>query len=172
MRGGLLPLAVCRRAGSFSGMTCQLLSSLLLLTGPPSVSTLSRPRKCWPVSGLLSPLLLPAFISSPLPPSLPNHPLRLSSPLSPSPLLPCHLTHCTYLQKSAPSNLPRLPHPKRHIPQQPRMADVGSAAVAMDVGSPFVLCCVGVAGADVARLELFELLGCAEFVGLFLSGGW
>lgn len=49
------------------------------------------------------------------------------------------------------------------------MADVGSVAVASDVGGPFVLRGVGVAGADVARLELLELLGCAEFVGLVVG---
>jgi len=34
-----------------------------------------------------------------------------------------------------------------------------------------VLCRVGVSGADVAGLERFELLGCAEFVGLEGRGG-
>lgn len=46
------------------------------------------------------------------------------------------------------------------------MANVGSVAVARDVGGPFEFRDVGVAGADVARLELFELLGCAQFVCL------
>lgn len=36
----------------------------------------------------------------------------------------------------------------------------------MDVGGPFMFSRVGVAGADVSRLELLELLLCAEFVGL------
>ena len=51
------------------------------------------------------------------------------------------------------------------------MPDVGCVAVAVDVGGPFVLCGVGVAGADVARLEGFELLLRAEFVGLFFWAG-
>lgn len=34
-----------------------------------------------------------------------------------------------------------------------------------------MLCRVGVSGADVAGLERFELLGCAEFVGLEGRGG-
>lgn len=46
------------------------------------------------------------------------------------------------------------------------MADVGGVAVAVDVGGPFVLGGVGVAGADVAGLQGFELLLGAEFVGL------
>jgi len=49
--------------------------------------------------------------------------------------------------------------------------DVGRVAVAVDVGRPFVLCGVGVAGADVAGLELLELLLGAEFVGLGGGGG-
>ena len=48
------------------------------------------------------------------------------------------------------------------------MAEVGSEAVAVDVGCPFEFRGVGVAGADVAGLELLELLLGAEFVGL----GW
>lgn len=56
------------------------------------------------------------------------------------------------------------------------MTDVRGVAVAMDVGGPFVLCGVGVAGADVAGLQSFELLLRAEFVGLEggISGedGW
>ncbi len=46
------------------------------------------------------------------------------------------------------------------------MPDVRRVAVAVDVGGPFVLGGVGVAGADVARLELLQLLLGAEFVGL------
>ena len=46
------------------------------------------------------------------------------------------------------------------------MADVRGVGVAVDVGDPFELCGVGVAGADVARLQGFELLLGAEFVGL------
>jgi len=49
--------------------------------------------------------------------------------------------------------------------------DVRRVAVAVDVGRPFVLCGVGVAGADVAGLELLELLLGAEFVGLGGGGG-
>lgn len=57
------------------------------------------------------------------------------------------------------------------------MSYIARIAVAMDVGGPFVLCCVGVAGADVARLELLELLLGAEFVclvgrlGVGIGGG-
>lgn len=46
------------------------------------------------------------------------------------------------------------------------MSNVRGVAVASDVGGPFEAGYVRVAGADVARLELFELLGCAQFVGL------
>ncbi len=46
------------------------------------------------------------------------------------------------------------------------MADVASQAIAVDVGGPFELGRVGVAGAHVAGLELLELLLRAEFVGL------
>lgn len=45
------------------------------------------------------------------------------------------------------------------------MTDVRSVGVAHDVGGPFELCCVGVAGTDVAGLERFEVLLGAEFVG-------
>ena len=53
------------------------------------------------------------------------------------------------------------------------MADVAGVGVAVDVGDPFEFGGVGVAGADVARLEGFELLLRAEFVGLGggVSGG-
>ena len=44
------------------------------------------------------------------------------------------------------------------------MSDVGGVAVAVDIGGPFELCCVCVAGADVARLEGLELLLGAELV--------
>ena len=49
------------------------------------------------------------------------------------------------------------------------MADVGRVRVAVDVAEPLVFGRVGVARADVARLQGFELLLGAEFVGL---GGW
>lgn len=52
------------------------------------------------------------------------------------------------------------------------MADVGRVRVAVDVGRPLELGGVGVAGADVAGLELLELLLGAEFVGLDLGGGF
>lgn len=45
------------------------------------------------------------------------------------------------------------------------MANVRSVAVADDIGGPFVFGCVGVTGADVAGLEGFEILECAEFIG-------
>lgn len=46
------------------------------------------------------------------------------------------------------------------------MANVAGQAVAVDVGRPFELRGVGVAGADVAGLQLLQLLLRAEFVGL------
>ena len=46
------------------------------------------------------------------------------------------------------------------------MTDVRGVRVAVDVGRPFVLGRVGVAGAHVAGLQRFELLLGAEFVGL------
>lgn len=56
------------------------------------------------------------------------------------------------------------------------MPDIRRERVAVDVGGPFVFGRVGVARADVSRLELFELLLGAEFVGLWggrgiVSGG-
>lgn len=51
------------------------------------------------------------------------------------------------------------------------MADVGSEAIAVDVGGPFEFRGVGVAGADIAGLELLELLLGAEFVGLLKELG-
>lgn len=51
------------------------------------------------------------------------------------------------------------------------MADVGSVGVAVDIGHPFEFGGVGVAGADVAGLEGFELLLGAEFVCLFWREG-
>ncbi len=50
------------------------------------------------------------------------------------------------------------------------MADVAGEAVALDIGLPFPGGGVGVAGADIARLQSFELLLGAEFVGLELDG--
>ena len=47
------------------------------------------------------------------------------------------------------------------------MADVGSTAVALDVGQPLVLGRVGVTGADVAGLQGLEVLESAELVGHF-----
>lgn len=47
------------------------------------------------------------------------------------------------------------------------MSDIRSVAITVDVGCPFELCGVGVAGADVAGLKLLELLLRAEFVCLF-----
>ena len=46
------------------------------------------------------------------------------------------------------------------------MPNVRRVAVAQDVADPFVARCVGVAGADVAGLEGFEVGCVAEFVGL------
>jgi hypothetical protein len=46
------------------------------------------------------------------------------------------------------------------------MTNVACEAVARNVTRPLKFCGIGVAGADVACLELFKLLLCAEFVGL------
>lgn len=46
------------------------------------------------------------------------------------------------------------------------MSDIACQTIAVDVGRPFEFGGVGVAGADVAGLELLELLLRAEFVGL------
>lgn len=46
------------------------------------------------------------------------------------------------------------------------MSDIRSVAVAKNVGCPFCFCGVGMTGADVAGLKVFELLRCAEFIGL------
>ena len=50
------------------------------------------------------------------------------------------------------------------------MTDVTSVTVAMHVGRPFELGRVGVSGADVAGLELLQLLLGAQFVGLGKKG--
>lgn len=49
------------------------------------------------------------------------------------------------------------------------MADVGSTAVALDVGQPLVLGRVGVTSTDVTSLQGLEILKSAELVGHF---GW
>lgn len=49
------------------------------------------------------------------------------------------------------------------------MADVGSTAVALDVGQPLVLGRVGVTGTDVTGLQGLEILEGAKLVGHF---GW
>lgn len=51
------------------------------------------------------------------------------------------------------------------------MADVGSTAVALDVGQPLVLGRVGVTGADMAGLQRLEVLESAELVGHFRGFG-
>ena len=76
-----------------------------------------------------------------------------------------------HLNHRPPHFLPALPHPHAHVCQQCRVADVGRVAVAVDVACPFVFRGVGVAGPDVAGLELFELLLRAEFVGLLVVSG-
>lgn len=143
--GDSIPLAVYRLAVSFSRRNVCVSSYLpTLFVYPP----------------LLLPLL-PSLSSSSSPPSLPP----------PSP----HLIHSTapptHLNEPPPTHLPAFPQPDSHVRQQARVPDVGRVAVPCDVGGPFVFCRVGVAGADVARLELLELLGCAEFVCL-LGGGF
>jgi len=70
------------------------------------------------------------------------------------------------LQTPHPHHLLRLPKPYAQITQHGRVSNVRSVAVAVNVGRPLELCGVGVSGADVARLEGFELLLGAEFVGL------
>ena len=67
----------------------------------------------------------------------------------------------THLNNPAPGPLPTLAHPYPYILQQRRVPQVRSVGVAVDVAGPFVLGCVRMAGADVARLQGFELLGCA-----------
>jgi len=54
--------------------------------------------------------------------------------------------------------LARLSHTQAHVLQQGRVADVRSEAVPRDVGGPLVAGRVGVASADVAGLQLLELL--------------
>lgn len=46
------------------------------------------------------------------------------------------------------------------------MSNVACQAIPVNIGGPFELRRVGVAGADVAGLQLFELLLRTEFVGL------
>lgn len=51
------------------------------------------------------------------------------------------------------------------------MSDIGSVAVAEDVGSPLVLGGIGVARTDVAGLQSLEVLERAQFIGHFVRGG-
>ena len=74
-----------------------------------------------------------------------------------------------YLNHSGPHLLPGLAQTEGHVLQQRRMADVAGEAVASDVRGPLEAGGVGVAGADVARLELLQLLLRAELVGLAVS---
>lgn len=46
------------------------------------------------------------------------------------------------------------------------MSNIACITIPLDVGGPFEFCGVGVAGADVAGLELLELLLRAKFVCL------
>lgn len=82
--------------------------------------------------------------------------------------LPHRLHHL--LNQHQPRLLPALAQPQTHVTQQRWVADERTVAVAHDVGRPLELRRVGVAGADVARLEGFELLLLAEFVGHDFSG--
>lgn len=102
----------------------------------------------------------------PTPTTAPSQSVTFATPPPPPPPNP-HNTN-THLNHHPPHLLPRLPHPHRHIRQQRRVPDIRRVAVAVDVRGPFVFGGVGVAGPDVARLELLELLLRAEFVGL----GW
>lgn len=83
-----------------------------------------------------------------------------------SPTLSCRSQHNTHLNHSPPNLLPTLPHPNSHIAQQRRMSHITRITVSLDIGRPFEFRRVGVSGADVAGLELLELLLGAEFVGL------
>lgn len=65
----------------------------------------------------------------------------------------------------------RLAQPNRHIAEQWLVSHVRGQAVPVDVAGPFELGCVGVPGADVAGLQLFELLLGAKFVRLWKSAG-
>lgn len=70
------------------------------------------------------------------------------------------------LHQLDPRDFGRLAHSNAHILQQSGVALERRVRVAHDVGGPFVLGGVGVAGADEFALEGFELLLGAEFVGL------
>jgi hypothetical protein len=72
-----------------------------------------------------------------------------------------------FLQHLRANLLLRLAHTNSHIREQWVVADVGSTAVALDVGQPLVLGRVGVTGADVAGLQGLEVLESAELVGHF-----
>lgn len=48
------------------------------------------------------------------------------------------------------------------------MTDVGRAAVADDVGGPFVLGSIGVTSTDIAGLKRLKILESAKFVGHFV----
>lgn len=72
----------------------------------------------------------------------------------------------SYLNHHDAHLLLALAEPNSHVLEQRRVSDVARVAIAGNVGSPFELGGVGVAGPDVARLELLKLLLGAEFVGL------
>jgi len=57
-------------------------------------------------------------------------------------------------------------HSHTHVQHHARVALEGGVRVAHDVGGPLMLGGVGVTGADVFVLQGFELLLCAEFIGL------
>jgi len=57
-------------------------------------------------------------------------------------------------------------HSHAHVKHHARMALERGVGVAHDIGGPLVLGGVGVTCADVFVLQGFELLLCAEFVGL------
>ena len=63
------------------------------------------------------------------------------------------------------------PQPQTHVLHHRRVSNIARVRVAVQVGDPFALGGVGVAGAYVAHLEGFEVLLRSEFVCLW-SGGY
>jgi hypothetical protein len=126
----------------------------------PTIPCNPTPQSEFPIvlrhhSSLLSTISLP---------SSPNHPISSTHLWR----LAHRLNHL--LQQLDPRLLPALALANTYILQHRRVSDKGRVGVALDVGRPFVFCCVGRAGADVARLQGFELLLGAEFVCHCLGG--
>lgn len=72
----------------------------------------------------------------------------------------------TYADETSSDNMGGFILGKGNVRKHMWMADEGGVGVAVDVGLPLPACGIRVASADVFRLEAFEFLLGAKFVGL------